>query len=1267
MQLVANGPEIPDPLLQAHEEGRVVFFCGAGISHPAGLPGFKGLVDEIYRLVGTKPTAIEEQAYTRNQFDATLDLLERRVPGQRRVVREALAQALQPKLRRKGAVDTHAALLHLARTREGAVRLVTTNFDRIFARLSARERPPVPAYPAPALPIPKNSRWNGVVYLHGLLPEHSDESALNRLVLTSGDFGLAYLTERWAARFVSELFSNYVVCFVGYSINDPVLRYMMDALAADRMLGEITPNAYALGDTAPGQETVKNIEWEAKGVVPILYEVPDGSSDHSALHRTLKAWAEIYRDGILGRERIVVDYASTRPSISTRQDDFVGRMVWALSHDSGLPAKRFAEFNPVPSLDWLEALSADRYRLADLARFGVTPRSETDKLLFSLLRRPAPYSRTQWMALASPGRADSRWDDVMWHLARWLVRHLDDPALILWLTRQGGQLHEQLIWLINGKLEEIDHLEREGHVDELSRIRADASNAIPRQLLRIVWRLFVTGRVKSAGHEVDVYRWKDRFLRDGLTTTLRIELRELLTPKVALRAPLGWPGQDLTTNAPERLREIVDWEIVLTADHVQSSLRDLAGAQNWIRALPELLDDFQQLLRDALDLQQALGESTDRYDRSNWDLPSISPHCQNRHHHDWATLIELTRDAWLAVRDSDHARAERVAEAWFAMPYPAFKRLALFAASDDHSVDQDQWVDWLAAEGGWWLWSEATRREALRLIVLRGSHLLTKTLAQLEYAILEGPPREMYRQDMEPQDWVEVVDTSVWLRLAKLKASGAELSSVAAARLAALSTKYPDLRVADDERDEFSHWTSGTGDPGFEAMFRIDHAPRKRRAIVSWLKNSETSVSPLSQTDWRDICRDRFVHCALALCDLAREREWPATRWGEALQVWSDDRFALRSWRFVGPTLQIMPDDVLIKDAHSVTWWLEAASKVLDHHLDSFLELCRRILNLASEEADAGDQFVYRAINHPIGHVTQALLNLWFRRAPNDGERLPADLERLFSRLCDTTVSRFRHGRVLLASRAIALFRVDKEWTEAHLLPLFDWRRNASEARAVWEGFLWSPRLYGPLLIAVREQLLETAAHYSELGAAGQQFAAFITYAALEPPETFSTEDFRAAFARLPEAGLRQSADALVQALDVAGEQREDYWTNRVVPFWQNVWPKDRRLASNAIAENLARLSIVARDQFPDALMAVLDWIQPLDYPQVIVHILRESRLCQRFAEAALTLLNATVGNAAWPVPELRQCLIDISSADPNLSQDPRYRRLDELCRRLGA
>ena len=34
MQFVKGGPNIPEKLLQAHEEGQVAFFCGAGISYP---------------------------------------------------------------------------------------------------------------------------------------------------------------------------------------------------------------------------------------------------------------------------------------------------------------------------------------------------------------------------------------------------------------------------------------------------------------------------------------------------------------------------------------------------------------------------------------------------------------------------------------------------------------------------------------------------------------------------------------------------------------------------------------------------------------------------------------------------------------------------------------------------------------------------------------------------------------------------------------------------------------------------------------------------------------------------------------------------------------------------------------------------------------------------------------------------------------------------------------------------------------------------------
>lgn len=1272
MQFVANGPDIPDQLLQAHEEGRVVFFCGAGISYPAGLPDFKGLVEEIYRLIGTKCSDLEKEAFDRGQYDAVLDLLEHRLPGQRLAVRQALVKALKPKLRRSGATDTHVALLKLARNRGGSLRLVTTNFDRVFHKAAKRAGQTFQEYSAPMLPIPKNSRWNGLVYLHGLLPPKIDDTSLNRLVATSGDFGLAYLTERWAARFVSELFRNYVVCFVGYSINDPVLRYMMDALAADRMLGEVTPQAWALGSCQAGQERGKTIEWEAKGVTPILYDVPAGTYDHSALHKTLRAWSETYRDGVMGKERIVISHALARPSASTRQDNFVGRMLWALSDKSGLPARRFADFNPAPSLDWLtEAFADERYQQGDLIRFGVPVSDEVDsKMRFSLVRRPAPYFLAPPMLLVSGGAYGTQWDDVMHHLARWLSRHLNDPQLIMWIAERGGQLHDRWLWLIENRLNEIVTLERDQKADQLEEIRSQAPNAIPSPQMRIIWRLLLSGLIKSHSREPDLYRWKDRLSRDGLTTALRAELRELLAPKVSVRKPFRWDTEAEVVNDHLRLRQLLEWEIVLTADHVQSSLRDLVS-DAWIAARPLLLPDFQQLVRDALDLSRDLGDADDYHDRSHWDLPSISPHWQNRNFRDWVAPIELLRDSWLAIYGRDVARAARIAEAWFDIPYPTFKRLAFFAAGQGGCISPAQWVDWLLTDGSWWLWTVGARREVLRLLVLQGAQLGGSEQGRLEAAILAGPPRKMFMDDLEPDEWQDLVDHAVWLRLSKLKVSGVILSEPAIARFDSISVANPQWQLAADEREEFSHWMSGTSDPDFFGRREVAAAPNKRKELVSWLKQPIPDRSPFYEDTWNEVCRKHLMNSLFALSDLAEEGVWPIARWRDALQVWSEKRRVSRSWRYGALLVQKLPNDVLIELARGVSWWLEEVSKSIRQQETVLLVLCRRVLDL-SVEASSGmtrngapiDQPVTEAINHPFGHVTQALLNLWFKREPNDNDQLPSDIEPFFTRLCDVQNVAFRHGRVLLGAHLIALFRVDRQWTERNLLPLFDWAVDPVEAKAIWEGFLWSPRLYRPLLLSFKSQFLETAHHYNDLGEHARQFAVFLTYAALGPIDGYSMEEFRDAIGALPQEGLQESAQALAQALEGASDQREEYWRHRVQPFWQYIWPKSRELETRRIAESLARLAIAAGDAFPAALSAVQDWLRPIEHPNYVVQLLYEAGLCDRYPSDALRLLSIVLDEQPWIPRELRHCLDDIVKASPELVEDARFQRLWEYWRR---
>lgn len=56
MRFFENGPSIPDELLVARDEGRVVFFCGAGVSQArAGLSDFFGLADKVIKRLGVPP------------------------------------------------------------------------------------------------------------------------------------------------------------------------------------------------------------------------------------------------------------------------------------------------------------------------------------------------------------------------------------------------------------------------------------------------------------------------------------------------------------------------------------------------------------------------------------------------------------------------------------------------------------------------------------------------------------------------------------------------------------------------------------------------------------------------------------------------------------------------------------------------------------------------------------------------------------------------------------------------------------------------------------------------------------------------------------------------------------------------------------------------------------------------------------------------------------------------------------------------------------
>ena len=108
MRFFENGPAIPDELLHARDEGRVVFFCGAGVSRAkAKLPDFFGLAKKVMKTLGVQADSparklLEEVYNVEAQTgvagviaaDRIFGLLEREFSTV--LIEEAVASALRP-------------------------------------------------------------------------------------------------------------------------------------------------------------------------------------------------------------------------------------------------------------------------------------------------------------------------------------------------------------------------------------------------------------------------------------------------------------------------------------------------------------------------------------------------------------------------------------------------------------------------------------------------------------------------------------------------------------------------------------------------------------------------------------------------------------------------------------------------------------------------------------------------------------------------------------------------------------------------------------------------------------------------------------------------------------------------------------------------------------------------------------------------------------------------------------------------------------------
>ncbi len=645
---------IREELRRAHEDGEVVFFCGAGVSMPAGLPSFQGLVEAV--LTNLLPTremckpgsteALAWKAFDDDKYDEALDILESPREGgyEPKDVRERVRDHLtKPKIK---TLKNHFILARLADLDKDDGRLVTTNFDPLFERAQRKLRKveqsshKLLVHVAPALPPAKPETSRGLTYLHGKLGHSRDD---RRLVLTMADFGTAYMLEGWARRFVIELFRDYHIVFMGYRVEDPTMRYLVSALAAAREENRHFREAYAFApygedEGVPNTKEEAEQEWKLKGLTPIPYNT---ANKHHQLWQELKDWADDHRQGVVGRRQAVARLSNFPPLDDN--DPVIREFAWALKDKA--VARYFA--NQVgtdrPNPGWVAP-----FQKAGLLSQPIAHTKQHEPIYVSLVSR-----------IISD---DQNLHEATFHLGRWVASCLHDRRTLDWALAEGGVLHRDLRWQVQRKLN-------------------DPEESIPNGL-RKVWQVLADS---NYAHALSNKRTHGFPSYPSLSPDNPFAIRAFLgrlRPIPVFKVKLSYfdePRDPKPDHPPDWC--MIHIELVgIEGNHDIEQIRK--SADGWDDALAVMAEDITTLLKEALHWLQEFGLASSDEDPTYIDYRSISPHDQNAHAHTWTQLIALARDSYDAlVAFGDEVAAARLARRWQSLPFPVFRRLALYAAT----------------------------------------------------------------------------------------------------------------------------------------------------------------------------------------------------------------------------------------------------------------------------------------------------------------------------------------------------------------------------------------------------------------------------------------------------------------------------------------------------------------------------------------------------------------------------------------------------------
>jgi hypothetical protein len=1261
MRFLKDGPSIPDDLLIARDEGRVVFFCGAGVSKArAGLLDFFDLAEEVIRRLGV--TSDNAASLILNEardihkrtgvsglisVDGIFGLLERDFLT--RDIEETVSKALKP----GNIVDlsAHRIILDLAKTLDGKVRLITTNFDLLFEDCCKSLKI---LYP-PKLPDPsKHNEMDGVIHLHGCVNRDYSGPEGNSFILSSSQFGEAYLSTGWATNFIKEIIDRYVVLFIGYTADDPPIKYLLEAI--NKKPGRLN-NIYAFQDGLSNDSTVK---WQQKGVEAISYLENEG---HRTLWDTLSAWAERAKNQDAWYKS-VIDRAKNGPA--QLQPHERGQVAHLISTVDGV--RRFSEGNDPPSAEWLCVFDPScrygrpRYNIQlqdeeksfidpfdfygldeDLVPKKIDPNKHFEKRHIP----PTAWDAFEANRLDRQNLKDDSFASIRGHLAMnaprlsprlvaigdWIMNVANQPAAIWWAANQNG-LHPNIQDSIQWKL-------RNSNEDSIS-------------VIRNAWTyLFEFWKKKRKDSAQDAYQLKIIIDKDGWSNKIIRELATIYRPYLKIE------HNYLDGPVPPKIKKDISLREMLQLDvEYPLAISDLNIPDEWLESS---VREFRKNLELALQLETEIG---------GYGLHNISPIIRDNTVNnsslripDLSGSIIFFSSLFERLITFNITLANREFNAWPVNDDTIFSHLRIWAAGWNELISDEAFGSFMVELSDNAFWASYHQRDLLITLAKRWTGLGKKTRQGIENRLLQGRSKREWENDDEfrKNKARDTADRLLWLAN-----NGCEFNfdlSDEIGKLKQIAPEWkPEYISKATNSDETKH-SSLSNEP-------IGNILKKAQELSDRADNFPAEKNPFAS-----LCDEKPMRAFAALTYAAKRNEYPEWAWRTFLSPDARKNDKSRLTKLIAERILKYPNEKVANFVRPVSNWLLDVSQSLSSSFpETFDKIILKLINILRLKLPGSSTSIIRdnkeidwameALNAPAGTLAQVLFRDNRKKIlKSDGRFLIGWLKHI-DELLSLHGDLRRHALVIFAYHLNWFYFIDPIWTETNLVSVLD-SDDESDKSAVWSGFFWhaivpKPELYirlKPHLLLLARQSVSRGRKYSGV------LAGFILAGwGFRDKETgerlISNDEMREVLLYVNDEFRIQIIWQAERWSENEGNESDKNWWIMVLELLRDVWPRQKSAKTPKISAALCNLVFSNTDNFPEISEVILPLISKIERDHMDLYKLTtpENKIIDWYPKQTLAILYAVLPDnvSIWPY-DIDTILKRLGEADENLKKDERF------------